>query len=89
MKKRISRFPIFALLILLLAAFLLPAAGSAETKTIETDPRIARLHVSYSCGCEDWLSGTMISKIGMITPSASLYCTKHGKQYSSIVFYFG
>ncbi len=86
MMKRITRF---LFLLLLAAAVALPAAVSAEVKTIESDPRIARLEVVYSCGCTKSCSGTMISKIGMITPSGSLYCTEHGKLFSSVVFYFG
>ena len=86
MMKRITRF---LFLLLLAASVALPAAVSAEVKTIESDPRIARLEVVYSCGCTKSCSGTMISKIGMITPSGSLYCTEHGKLFSSVVFYFG
>ncbi len=86
MMKRIVRF---LFLLFLAVAVLLPGVVSAEIKTIESDPRIARLEVVFSCGCTKSCSGTMISKIGMITPSGSLYCTEHGKPFSSVVFYFG
>ena len=70
--------------VLLIMILLMPAAMASET-----DPAIARLHVTFECGCDEWRSGTMVSKVGMITPSGSLYCTEHGKKYARIIFYFG
>lgn len=87
MKRRRNHI-LLILLAALLASVLLPGAAVPEGAG-ETDTRIARLHVHFDCGCEGWRSGTMVSKVGMITPSGTFYCPEHGNEFEQVVFYFG
>ena len=65
------------------------AAVVLAEETQPADTRIAVIESHFTCGCDSWAVGTMVSRCGMVAPSGAMYCTEHGKIYDKIGFYFG
>ena len=63
--------------------------GTANTAEPAEDSRLARLSVTYGCGCTGEHVGAMVGPSGMFVTASALCCPDHGKKVKDILFRFG